>query len=125
MLRLAAFQPLPLTRSAPPSVLVPYLKPLRTPVWCVLHPLPPLVLQHGSVDYAEAANSGIGLIIAGNDTSGLGVSALLAILPLFPKVMDKLRQEQQQVGDWGEAGGSVSEGPPCYSLIVILYLDCV
>jgi cytochrome P450 len=53
--------------------------------------------QHGSINYAEAASSGIGLIIAGNDTSGLGVSALLATLPLFPDVVDKLRQEQQQV----------------------------
>lgn len=39
----------------------------------------------------------MGLIIAGNDTSGLGVTALLAVLPMFPAVMDKLRQEQQQV----------------------------
>jgi cytochrome P450 len=55
------------------------------------------VLQHGSINFAEAASSGIGLIIAGNDTSGLGVSALLATLPLFPEVVQKLRQEQQQV----------------------------
>jgi cytochrome P450 len=54
-------------------------------------------LQHGAINFAEAASSGIGLIIAGNDTSGLGVSALLATLPLFPQVVDKLRQEQQQV----------------------------
>ncbi|WIA35635.1 hypothetical protein OEZ86_004050 [Tetradesmus obliquus] len=54
--------------------------------------------EHNSIDFAEAAASGIGLIIAGNDTSGLGVSALLATLPLFPEVMEKLRQEQQQVG---------------------------
>ncbi|WIA15434.1 hypothetical protein OEZ85_002083 [Tetradesmus obliquus] len=53
--------------------------------------------EHNSIDFAEAAASGIGLIIAGNDTSGLGVSALLATLPLFPEVMEKLRQEQQQV----------------------------
>jgi cytochrome P450 len=57
-----------------------------------------LCLQHGAINYAEAASSGIGLIIAGNDTSGLGVSALLATLPLFPEVVEKLRQEQQQVG---------------------------
>lgn len=44
------------------------------------------------------ADAGIGLIIAGNDTSGLGISALLAILPLFPGVMERLRKEQQEVG---------------------------
>ncbi|KAF6266422.1 cytochrome P450 [Scenedesmus sp. NREL 46B-D3] len=53
--------------------------------------------ESGAINYAEAASSGIGLIIAGNDTSGLGVSALLATLPLFPEVVEKLRQEQQQV----------------------------
>jgi cytochrome P450 len=46
----------------------------------------------------ELAESGIGLIIAGNDTSGLGVTALLAVLPLFPEVLRKMRAEQQQVG---------------------------
>jgi hypothetical protein len=46
----------------------------------------------------ELAESGIGLIIAGNDTSGLGVTALLAVLPLFPEVLQKMRAEQQQVG---------------------------
>jgi cytochrome P450 len=56
-----------------------------------------LLLQYRSINFAEAASSGIGLIIAGNDTSGLGVSALLATLPLFPDVVEKLRQEQQQV----------------------------
>lgn len=44
----------------------------------------------------------MGLIIAGNDTSGLGVTALLAVLPMFPAVLDKLRQEQQQlIGQFG------------------------
>lgn len=52
----------------------------------------------GKLSYEAAAGSGIGLIIAGNDTSGLGVSALLATLPLFPDVLKRLRQEQQQVG---------------------------
>eukprot|EP00878_Enallax_costatus_P040183 GHUV01046192.1.p1 GENE.GHUV01046192.1~~GHUV01046192.1.p1 ORF type:complete len:251 (+),score=76.65 GHUV01046192.1:633-1385(+) len=43
------------------------------------------------------AQAGIGLIIAGNDTSGLGVSALMSILPLFPGVMEKLRLEQKEL----------------------------
>jgi hypothetical protein len=34
---------------------------------------------------------------AGNDTSGLGITALLAILPQFPAVVKKLRQEQREV----------------------------
>lgn len=53
--------------------------------------------QGRSLSDTELAESGIGLIIAGNDTSGLGVTALLAVLPLFPDVMDKLRQEQEQL----------------------------
>lgn len=51
----------------------------------------------GKINYDIAADSGIGLIIGGNDTSGLGVSALLATLPYFPEVLDKLRKEQEQV----------------------------
>jgi hypothetical protein len=35
----------------------------------------PSSLQHGVINYAEAASSGIGLIVAGNDTSGLPVQA--------------------------------------------------
>lgn len=63
-------------------------------------PLVPPPPQGASLSDTELAESGIGLIIAGNDTSGLGVTALLAVLPLFPEVMDKLRQEQKQVGFW-------------------------
>lgn len=51
----------------------------------------------GTLSEQQMADAGIGLIIAGNDTSGLGISALLAILPLFPGVMEKLRKEQQEV----------------------------
>jgi cytochrome P450 len=39
----------------------------------------------------------MGILVAGNDTSGQGVSAILATLQYFPQVMDKIRQEQQQV----------------------------
>lgn len=56
-----------------------------------------LQMQDGVLTDQQMAESGIGLIIAGNDTSGLGVSALMSILPLFPEVMEKLRKEQQQV----------------------------
>lgn len=57
-----------------------------------------LCLQNsGQVDWQEASASAIGLIIAGNDTSGLGVTALLATLPFFPEVLQKLKKEQQQV----------------------------
>jgi hypothetical protein len=31
---------------------------------------------------------------------GLGVTALLAVLPLFPKDIQKMRAEQQQVGSF-------------------------
>jgi cytochrome P450 len=55
------------------------------------------VLQDGNLSEQQMADAGIGLIIAGNDTSGLGISALLAILPLFPGVMDRLSQEQREV----------------------------
>jgi cytochrome P450 len=63
---------------------------------------PAAALQDGNLSEQEMADAGIGLIIAGNDTSGLGISALLAILPLFPKVLERLRQEQQEVrtADW-------------------------
>lgn len=57
----------------------------------------PRKLQDGVLTEQQMAEAGIGLIIAGNDTSGLGVSALMSILPLFPEVMEKLRQEQQEV----------------------------
>jgi cytochrome P450 len=39
----------------------------------------------------------MGLLIAGNDTSGIGISAILAVLSLFPEVLEKIRQEQQEV----------------------------
>jgi len=71
------------------------------------------VQNEGKVDFRAAAQNGMGLIIAGNDTSGLGVSALLATLPFFPGVMDKLRKEQQQVSHFGalmeEAGKDIWE----------------
>eukprot|EP00878_Enallax_costatus_P027095 GHUV01029140.1.p1 GENE.GHUV01029140.1~~GHUV01029140.1.p1 ORF type:complete len:386 (+),score=129.18 GHUV01029140.1:249-1406(+) len=51
----------------------------------------------GVLTDAQMAQAGIGLIIAGNDTSGLGVSALMSILPLFPGVMEKLRLEQKEL----------------------------
>jgi cytochrome P450 len=57
-----------------------------------------LVAQQGALNDDEVAESGMGLIIAGNDTSGLGVTALLAVLPMFPDVLQKMRQEQEQVG---------------------------
>jgi hypothetical protein len=50
-----------------------------------------------SLSDEDVAASGISLIIAGNDTSGLGMTALLGLLPLLPAVMGRLRQEQQQV----------------------------
>jgi hypothetical protein len=52
----------------------------------------------------------------GSDTSGLGVSALLAILPLFPDIIERLRSELQQVQGRGFHGtrlpwiGQRSEG---------------
>jgi cytochrome P450 len=55
------------------------------------------VLQDGNLSEQQMADAGIGLIIAGNDTSGLGITALLAILPQFPAVMERLRQEQREV----------------------------
>ncbi|KAF8071285.1 cyp26b1 [Scenedesmus sp. PABB004] len=51
----------------------------------------------GELTDQATAEAGIGLIIAGNDTSGLGITALLALLPLFPDVMRQLRAEQEQV----------------------------
>ncbi|KAF6251708.1 cytochrome P450 [Scenedesmus sp. NREL 46B-D3] len=51
----------------------------------------------GNLSEQQMADAGIGLIIAGNDTSGLGISALLAILPQFPGVLHRLRQEQREV----------------------------
>lgn len=45
----------------------------------------------------DIASSGVALIIAGNDTSGLGIMGMLGLLALQPEVMDKLRKEQQQV----------------------------
>jgi cytochrome P450 len=66
----------------------------------------------GSISDDEMAESGMGLIIAGNDTSGLGVTALLAILPLFPEVLDKLRQEQEAVSEGFGMGGDSSAGNP-------------
>jgi cytochrome P450 len=51
---------------------------------------------------ADVAQAGIGLIIAGNDTSGLGITGLLGMVPMFPEVMQKVRQEQEQVS--GEGG---------------------
>lgn len=45
----------------------------------------------------DVAAAGIGLIIAGNDTSGLGITGLLGLLPMFPQVLARVRQEQQQV----------------------------
>jgi cytochrome P450 len=54
-------------------------------------------LQDGNLSEQQMADAGIGLIIAGNDTSGLGITALLAILPQFPAVVKKLRQEQREV----------------------------
>jgi cytochrome P450 len=54
-------------------------------------------LQGRELTDKEVAEAGIGLIIAGNDTSGLGLTALLAVLPQFPQVLARLREEQQQV----------------------------
>jgi cytochrome P450 len=45
-------------------------------------------------DMAEAA---IGVIIAGNDTSGLGIQGLLGMVAAFPEVLQQLRKEQQEV----------------------------
>lgn len=53
--------------------------------------------MQGALNDDEVAESGMGLIIAGNDTSGLGVTALLAVLPMFPDVLQKMRQEQEQL----------------------------
>lgn len=55
------------------------------------------VQNNGKLDFRLAASSGMGLLVAGNDTSGIGVSALLATLSIFPEVADKIRQEQQEV----------------------------
>lgn len=67
-------------------------------------PVEPLLLlmllppqNNGKVNCEIAAQSGMGLLVAGNDTSGQGVSAILATLQYFPKVLDKIRQEQQKV----------------------------
>jgi cytochrome P450 len=43
------------------------------------------------------AESGISLLLAGTDTSGGGSTAALAMLAQFPHVMQRLREEQQQV----------------------------
>jgi cytochrome P450 len=68
---------------------------------------PPATQDKASLSDEDVAASGISLIIAGNDTSGLGITALLGLLPLLPAVMERLRQEQQQVGpvegSWGNA----------------------
>lgn len=45
----------------------------------------------------DIAATGVTLIIAGNDTSGLGIMGMLGLLALKQDVMEKLRQEQQQV----------------------------
>eukprot|EP00878_Enallax_costatus_P038061 GHUV01043202.1.p1 GENE.GHUV01043202.1~~GHUV01043202.1.p1 ORF type:complete len:187 (+),score=54.87 GHUV01043202.1:414-974(+) len=45
----------------------------------------------------DIAASGVTLIIAGNDTSGLGIMGMLGLLALKPDVMAKLRREQEQV----------------------------
>jgi cytochrome P450 len=43
------------------------------------------------------AESGISLLLAGTDTSGGGSTAALAMLAQFPHVIQRLREEQQQV----------------------------
>lgn len=45
----------------------------------------------------DIASTGVTLIIAGNDTSGLGIMGMLGLLALKPEVMQKLREEQEKV----------------------------
>lgn len=47
------------------------------------------------------AESGIGLLLAGTDTSGQGSTAALMMVALFPQVLEKLREEQEKVGCQG------------------------
>jgi hypothetical protein len=54
-------------------------------------------LQDGHLSAETIAQSGISLLLAGTDTSGGGVTAVMEMVALFPEVMQKLRQEQQQV----------------------------
>ncbi len=53
--------------------------------------------NNGELNYQLAAGSGMALLMAGNDTSGIGISAILAMLSLFPEVVEKIRQEQEEV----------------------------
>ncbi|WIA35804.1 hypothetical protein OEZ86_004193 [Tetradesmus obliquus] len=55
--------------------------------------------NQGGAELSEdtIAESGISLLLAGTDTSGGGATAALAMLAQAPEVMQKLRQEQQQV----------------------------
>eukprot|EP00775_Hariotina_reticulata_P012610 gene12610-12740_t len=53
--------------------------------------------RDGHLSAETVAQSGISLLLAGTDTSGGGVTALMEMVALFPEVMQKLRQEQQQV----------------------------
>ncbi|WIA15673.1 hypothetical protein OEZ85_002299 [Tetradesmus obliquus] len=55
--------------------------------------------NQGGAELSEdtIAESGISLLLAGTDTSGGGATAALAMLAQAPEVMQRLRQEQQQV----------------------------
>lgn len=65
-----------------------------------------LLQNGGQLNYQLAAGSGMALLIAGNDTSGIGISAILAVLSLFPEVLEKIRAEQQEVRGPQGAGGT-------------------
>jgi cytochrome P450 len=60
-----------------------------------------IIFLQGGAELTEdtIAESGISLLLAGTDTSGGGSTAALAMLAQFPQVMQRLRQEQQQVCD--------------------------
>jgi cytochrome P450 len=84
----------------------------------------------------DVAQAGIGLIIAGNDTSGLGITGLLGMLPMFPEVMQKVRQEQELVSAGQGAGQSMAarayqqQGRPglaqaCAHVFRSIALDCL
>eukprot|EP00879_Flechtneria_rotunda_P021265 GHRR01022404.1.p1 GENE.GHRR01022404.1~~GHRR01022404.1.p1 ORF type:complete len:376 (+),score=150.75 GHRR01022404.1:280-1407(+) len=66
-------------------------------VWDYMLEARKLLLGAEELSDEDVAQSGIGMVIAGNDTSGLGITGILGLLPLMPEVMQLVREEQDEI----------------------------